>query len=154
EKLRQEKRLASLNIEWIKTELGNFATIDSHVGMVCIDNVGLLLNELDYYDKRSALIEIRRQLMQQTIHGIFIVEEGDPSTLKVPSAEEFSTDVLIRLAFVDSGGPFKARTIEIQKARHQYYYRGAHHFSIAGKDVNRNLYLGARGEQGPGLHIY
>jgi len=41
-----------------------------------------------------------------------------------------------------------------RQARHQYYYRGAHHFSIAGRGITRDVYLGARNERGPGIHIY
>ncbi|MCB9919918.1 MAG: DUF2075 domain-containing protein [Planctomycetes bacterium] len=140
-----------IDIEWIQAEIGNYGRVED-VGMVCIDNVGLLLNDLEYFEKRAALLEARKLLMHNRIHGIFIQEESD-GAMRFPSAEELSTDVLIRLGFEDSAR-FKSRSIEILKARHQYYYRGRHHFSIAGKGVNRSLYLGARSERGPGTHIY
>ena len=146
-------RGALVDVAWIMAEIGNYR-LAGPVGMVCIDNVGLLLTDLEYFEKRSALLETRRALMAQHIHGIFVQEENDPRDLKTPSAEEFSTDVLIRLAFQDEHQAFKARTVEIVKARHQYYYRGTHHFSIAGRGMNRDIYLGARNERGPGLHIY
>jgi hypothetical protein len=122
--------------------------------MVCIDNVGLLLTDLDYFGKRARLLATRRALMSKQIHGMFVQEETDHRDLRLPSAEEFSTDVLIRLSFQEQSPGFKARVLEIQKARHQYYYRGAHHFSIAGRDVKRDVYLGARNERGPGIHVY
>lgn len=146
-----DNRGIKIDIEWIQAEIGNYGRADE-VGMVCIDNVGLLLNDLDYYDKRAALLEARNHLMRHRVHGIFVQEES-PQQARFPSAEELSTDVLINLSFYDSA-LFKSRSIEILKARHQYYYRGKHHFSIAGKGVNRELYLGARSERGPGVHIY
>lgn len=142
-----------VDVDWIQAEIGNWR-LAAGVHMVAIDNVGLLLTDLDYFSKRTALLETRRTLMQNRIHGIFVHEESDPRDLRIPSAEEFSTDLLIRLAFVDQHEAFKARTIEIQKARHQYYYRGQHHFSIAGRGITRDVYLGARNERGPGIHIY
>jgi KaiC/GvpD/RAD55 family RecA-like ATPase len=151
--LTNEARGANIDIDWIHAEIENYRRAD-RVGMVCIDNVSLLLNDLDYFAKRSALLDTRRTILQNRVHGIFVQEEAHPKDLRFPSAEEFSTDLLIRLSFSEPGGAFKARTIEIQKARHQYYYRGPHHFSIAGRDLNRDLYLGARSERGPGVHIY
>lgn len=141
-----------IDIGWIQAEIGNYERVDP-VAMVCIDNVGLLLTGLDYLQKRAALLQTRHELMRHRIHGIFIQEESPPVDGRFPSAEELSTDVLIRLSFEEANG-FKARQIEILKARHQYYYRGSHHFSIAGRGVVRDLYLGARGERGPGTHIY
>lgn len=144
---------AVVDVAWIQTEIGNYK-LAGPVHMVCIDNVGLLLTDLDYFGKRTALLETRRVLMSNRIHGIFVQEEADPHSLRMPSAEEFSTDLLMRLSFIEQMDSFKARTLEIQKARHQYHYRGAHHFSIAGRGQNRNVYLGARSERGPGTHIY
>ncbi len=141
-----------IDIGWIEAEIGNYGRVRP-VGMVCIDNVGLLLTGMDYIQKRSALLHTRRELMRNHIHGIFIQEEGGRSNASIPSAEELSTDLLIHLSFRE-GLDFKARLFEIRKARHQYYYRGAHNFSIAGKGVQRDLYLGARSERGPGTHIY
>lgn len=142
-----------VDVAWILAEIGNYRLAGT-VKMACIDNVGLLLNDLDYFGKRTALIETRRRLAGSQIHGIFVQEETDARALKTPTAEEFSTDVLLRLDFAEEGLGFKARTIEIQKARHQYYYRGKHQYSIAGRDVQRDVYLGARNERGPGVHIY
>lgn len=140
-----------IDVEWIQAEIGNYGRVED-VGMACIDNVGLLLNDLEYFEKRAALLAARKLLTHHGIHGIFIQEESDLPA-KFPSAEELSTDVLIRLGF-EQNARFKSRSIEILKARHQYYYRGRHHFSIAGRGVNRSLYLGARSERGPGTHIY
>lgn len=142
----------AVGVEWIMTEIGNYR-LAGRVTMACIDNVGLLLTDLDYFAKRHKLLATRRALMASRIHGIFVQEESDPRDLRTPSAEEFSTDLLIRLAFQSERGGFKARTIEVDKARHQYYYRGIHHFSIAGRGSGQR-FLGARSERGPGLHIY
>ncbi len=141
------------DIEWIQAEIGNLARIENIV-MVCLDNIGLLLSELDYMEKRAALLRTRRELMKNKIHGIFILEETKGMGTKVPSPEEFSTDLLLRLSFMDFGTNFKARMIEIEKARHQYYYRGLHHFSIVGKGAKGGQFLGARSEKEPGVHIY
>ncbi len=151
--LQKGARGTSVDVEWILAEIGNYK-MAGHVHMACVDNVGLLLTDLDYFDKRTALLETRRALLQDRIHGVFVMEDAGPRDLKVPSAEEFSTDLLIHLSFHEEPGAFKVRAIEILKARHQYYYRGAHHFSIAGKGITRDVYLGARNERGPGMHIY
>lgn len=147
-----ERSSFRVDVDWILAEIGNYH-LGGTVGMVCIDNVGLLLTDLDYFGKRSKLLATRRALMSKQIHGIFVQEETDARDLRLPSAEEFSTDVLIRLSF-EADGNFKARVMEILKARHQYYYRGTHHFSIAGRGVLRDIYLGARNERGPGIHVY
>lgn len=151
--LQHGARGTSVDVEWILAEIGNYKLAGS-VQMACIDNVGLLLTDLDYFDKRTALLETRRALLQDKIHGVFVMEDAGPRDLKVPSAEEFSTDLLIQLSFQEEQGHFKVRALEISKARHQYYYRGTHHFSIAGKGITRDVYLGARNERGPGIHIY
>ncbi len=142
-----------IDADWILAEIGNYR-LAGRVKMACIDNVGLLLNDLDYFGKRTALIATRRKLMGTGIHGIFVQEDAERGSLKMPTAEEFSTDLLLRLDFLEEDNGFKARSIEILKARHQYYYRGKHHYSIAGRDVRRDIYLGARNERGPGVHIY
>ena len=151
--LQKSARGTSIDIEWILAEIENHRLVDP-VRMVVIDNVGLLLTDLEYFEKRTALIEVRRRLLDSGIHGIFVMEEAHPRDLRLPSAEEFSTDLMIHLSFREEATEFKARAIEISKARHQYYYRGVHHFSIAGRGITRDVYLGARNERGPGIHIY
>ncbi|MGA1606025.1 MAG: RAD55 family ATPase [Planctomycetota bacterium] len=144
---------SSVDIDWILAEIGNHERAGP-VAIACVDNIGLLLTDLDYFGKRRALLATRRQLMSAGVHGIFVQETTDTRDLKLPSAEEFSTDLLLELGYHAENTMFKARTLEILKARHQYYYRGAHHFSIAGRGVLRDIYLGARNERGPGIHIY
>jgi KaiC/GvpD/RAD55 family RecA-like ATPase len=146
-------RGTTIDIEWILAEIENHRLVDP-VRMVVIDNVGLLLTDLEYFEKRAALLEVRRRLLESGIHGIFVMEEAHPRDLRLPSAEEFSTDLMIHLSFREEATDFKARALEISKARHQYYYRGVHHFSIAGRGITRDVYLGARNERGPGIHIY
>lgn len=146
-------RGTTVDIEWILAEIENHR-LASPVRMVVIDNVGLLLTDLEYFEKRAALLETRRRLLEHGIHGIFVMEEAHPRDLRLPSAEEFSTDLMLHLSFREEATDFKARAIEISKARHQYYYRGVHHFSIAGRGITRDVYLGARNERGPGIHIY
>jgi len=146
-------RGTTVDIEWILAEIKNH-TVAGPVPLVVIDNVGLLLTDLEYFEKRSALLETRRQLLDSKIHGVFVMEDASPRDLRLPSAEEFSTDLMILLSFREEATDFKARALEILKARHQYYYRGVHHFSIAGRSVTRDIYLGARNERGPGIHIY
>lgn len=144
---------SSVDIDWILAEVANHR-LAGPVPMACVDNVGLLLTDLDWFGKRRALLATRRQLQSSGVHGVFVQETADARDLRLPSAEEFSTDLLIELGYQTESQSFKARTIEIQKARHQYYYRGVHHFSIAGRGVLRDAYLGARNERGPGIHIY
>ncbi|MCA8943193.1 MAG: DUF2075 domain-containing protein, partial [Planctomycetes bacterium] len=108
---------SAVDVEWILAEIGNYRLAGS-VHMACIDNISLLMTDLDYYAKRAALLATRRQLMAQRIHGIFVQEVTERRDLRGPSAEEFSTDCLIELAFQDEAGSFKARTLEIAKARH------------------------------------
>ena len=146
-------RGTTVDIEWILAEIENHRRA-APVRMVVIDNVGLLLTDLEYFEKRTALLETRRRLLECGIHGIFVMEEAHPRDLRLPSAEEFSTDLMLHLSFREEATDFKARAIEISKARHQYYYRGVHHFSIAGRGITRDVYLGARNERGPGIHIY
>jgi KaiC/GvpD/RAD55 family RecA-like ATPase len=150
---KQSARGTTVDIEWMLAEIQN-THLASPVAMVCIDNVGLLLTDLEYFEKRAALLEVRRQLLENRIHGIFVMEEASPRDLRLPSAEEFSTDLMLHLSFRDETADFKIRALEILKARHQYYYRGVHHFSIAGRGITRDVYLGARNERGPGIHVY
>ncbi len=150
---RQSARGTTVDIEWILAEIRNHQ-LAGPVAMVCVDNVGLLLTDLEYFEKRAALLEVRRQLLDSKIHGIFVMEEANPRDLRLPSAEEFSTDLMLHLSFREEATDFKVRVLEIQKARHQYYYRGVHHFSIAGRGITRDIYLGARNERGPGIHVY
>ncbi len=142
-----------IDVDWILAEIDNYH-LGGKVAMVCIDNVGLLLTDLDYFSKRAKLLQTRRDLMSKQIHGLFVQEESDPQSLRLPSAEEFSTDVLIHLSFREDRSGFHTRNLEVVKARHQYYYRGPHQFSVAGRDLRRDVYLGARNERGPGLHVY
>ncbi|MEO0479466.1 MAG: ATPase domain-containing protein [Planctomycetota bacterium] len=151
--LGEDKNPGSIGIDWILAEIGNHQMTRS-VKVVCVDNLGLLLTELDFYGRRRALLALRRSLNKSGVHGLFVHEVADRRESQVPSAEEFSTDLYIQLGFATNQSLFKTRTIEIQKARHQYYYRGPHDFSIAGRGVKRDTYLGARNERGPGLHIY
>lgn len=146
-------RGTTVDIEWILAEIENHG-LAAPVRMVVIDNVGLLLTDLEYFEKRAALLETRRRLLENRIHGLFVMEEAHPRDLRLPSAEEFSTDLMVHLSFREEATDFKARALEISKARHQYYYRGVHHFSIAGRGITRDVYLGARNERGPGIHVY
>jgi len=146
-------RGTTVDIDWILAEIENHQLV-APVRMVVIDNVGLLLTDLEYFEKRTALLETRRRLLQSRIHGIFVMEEAHPRDLRLPSPEEFSTDLMLFLSFREEATDFKVRALEIGKARNQYYYRGVHHFSIAGRGQNRDVYLGARSERGPGIHVY
>lgn len=146
-------RGTTVDIEWILAEIENHQRV-APVRIVVIDNVGLLLTDLEYFEKRATLLEIRRRLLNDKVHGIFVMEEAHPRDLRLPSAEEFSTDLMLHLSLREETTDFKVRAIEISKARHQYYYRGVHHFSIAGRGIKRDVYLGARNERGPGIHIY
>jgi KaiC/GvpD/RAD55 family RecA-like ATPase len=150
---RKSERGTTVDIEWILAEIKNHQ-LAGPVAMVCVDNVGLLLTDLEYFEKRVALLEVRRQLLDNKIHGIFVMEDAHPRDLRLPSAEEFSTDLMLHLSFREEATDFKVRALEILKARHQYYYRGIHHFSIAGRGITRDIYLGARNERGPGIHVY
>jgi hypothetical protein len=98
---------ATVDVDWILAEIGNHR-LAGPVHMACIDNVSLLLTDLDYYGKRTALLRTRRELMTHGIHGIFVQELADARDMRMPSAEEFSTDCLIDLSFSDELGSFSA----------------------------------------------
>src|SRR5262249_11579283 len=64
----------------------------------------------------------------------------------------YAADVILQLGVHEFGDQFKERSIEIAKARHQFHYRGTHHFSIVGR--GEEGLRGARGQRPPGLHVY
>ena len=68
------------------------------------------------------------------------------------TAAEYAADVILQLGVHEFGDQFKERSIEITKARHQFHYRGTHHFSIVGRNEGR--LRGARGQRPPGIHVY
>ena len=111
-------RGTTVDIEWILAEIENHRHA-APVRMVVIDNVGLLLTDLEYFEKRAALPETRRRLLENRIHGIFVMEEAHPRDLRLPSAEEFSTDLMLHLSFREEATDFKERALDISKARHQ-----------------------------------
>lgn len=76
-------RGTTVDIEWILAEIENHL-LAAPVRMVVIDNVGLLLTDLEYLEKRAALLETRRRLLESGIHGIFVMEEAHPRDLRLP----------------------------------------------------------------------
>ena len=120
--------------------------------LVAIDNISLNAFD-DGPQARNALQSIRQQLAARRLHGIFVVETpGGTSDRAIFTAAEYAADVIIELGYHQVGDQFKERSIEIAKARHQFYYRGAHHFSIVGR--NEGELFGARGERPTGIHVY
>ncbi len=120
--------------------------------LVAIDNISINAFD-DGIQARSALQSIRQQLADRRLHGIFVVETpGDGSSRAAFTAAEYAADVIIELGYHRVGDQFKERSIEIAKARHQFYYRGAHHFSIVGR--NEGVLFGGRGARPPGVHVY
>ncbi len=120
--------------------------------LVAIDNISLNAFD-DGPQARGALQSIRQQLAARHLHGIFVVETpGGTSDRAIFTAAEYAADVIIELGYHQVGDQFKERSIEIAKARHQFYYRGAHHFSIVGR--NEGVLFGGRGERPTGIHVY
>jgi hypothetical protein len=102
---------------------------------------------------RTALHAIRQNLAARRLHGIFVVETpGGASERAAFTAAEYAADVIIQLGYHEVADQFKERSLEIAKARHQFYFRGTHHFSIVGR--NEGVLRGGRGERPPGLHVY
>ncbi len=56
----------------------------------------------------------------------------DESSRASTSAETYAADAVIRLGLTVLDGTFSERSLEIIKARDQFYRRGRHHFSIRG----------------------
>ncbi len=120
--------------------------------LVTIDNISLSAFD-DGDDVRHALQKIRARLVERRMHGIFLVETpGADSDRGTFSAAEYAADVILQLGYHEFGDQFKERSLEIAKARHQFYFRGTHHFSIAGKSGEQ--LRGARGQRSPGIHVY
>ncbi len=120
--------------------------------VVAIDNISLSAFD-DGQQARSALQAIRQQLADRQLHGIFVIETpGGSADRAAFTAAEYAADVIVQLGYHPVGDQFKERSIEITKARHQFYYRGTHHFSIVGR--NEGELRGARGARPTGIHVY
>ncbi|MFK7742774.1 MAG: ATPase domain-containing protein, partial [Planctomycetota bacterium] len=72
---KKSARGTTVDIEWILAEIENHQQV-APVRMVVIDNVGLLLTDLEYFEKRATLLETRRRLLDDKIHGLFVMEEA------------------------------------------------------------------------------
>jgi KaiC/GvpD/RAD55 family RecA-like ATPase len=120
--------------------------------LVAIDNISVSSLD-DGGSVRAALHQIRDHLAARNLHGVFVIETpGGSGDLATFTAAEYAADVIIQLGYHAFGDQFKERSIEITKARHQFYYRGTHHFSIVGRNEGR--LRGARGQRPPGIHVY
>jgi len=120
--------------------------------LVAIDNISVSSRD-DGGTVRSALHQIRDHLAARNLHGVFVIETpGGSGDLATFTAAEYAADVILQLGYHAFGDQFKERSIEITKARHQFYYRGTHHFSIVGRNEGR--LRGARGQRPPGIHVY
>ena len=60
--LQKNARGTTVDIDWILAEIENHQRA-APVSMVVIDNVGLLLTDLEYFEKRTTLLETRRRLL-------------------------------------------------------------------------------------------
>jgi KaiC/GvpD/RAD55 family RecA-like ATPase len=120
--------------------------------LVAIDNISIT-SFGDDAGVRTALHSIRQHLAARRLHGIFVVETpGGGSERAAFTAAEFAADVIVALGYHEVADQFKERSIEIAKARHQFYFRGTHHFSIVGR--NEGVLRGGRGQRPPGIHVY
>jgi len=120
--------------------------------LVAIDNISIT-SFGDDVNVRAALHSIRQHLALRRLHGIFVVETpGGSSDRAAFTAAEYAADVIIQLGYHEVADQFKERSIEIAKARHQFYFRGTHHFSIVGR--NEGVLRGGRGQRLPGVHVY
>ncbi len=120
--------------------------------LVTVDNISLSVFD-DGSGVRSSLRTLRDRLGERAMHGVFVVEAPpDEAHRAAFAAAEYAADVIIFLDYHALGEQFKERSIEIAKARHQFYYRGTHHFSIVGRSGTE--LRGARGQRRPGIHVY
>ena len=144
--------------ERLDSDIAALARVGSAIGtplaprLVAIDNISITAFE-DAAHARTALHSIRQQLAARRLHGIFVFETpGGSSDKDTFTAAEYAADVIIQLGYHELADQFKERQIEIAKARHQFYFRGTHHFSIVGR--NEGELRGGRGRRSPGLHVY
>jgi KaiC/GvpD/RAD55 family RecA-like ATPase len=120
--------------------------------LIAIDNISVNAFD-DGAQARAALHSIRRSLAQRGLHGIFVIETpGGDGHDAAFTAAEYAADVILQLGYHEVAAQFKERSIEIAKARHQFYFRGTHHFSIVGR--NEGELRGGRGRRPPGVHVY
>ena len=120
--------------------------------MVTIDNISLKTFDNGEI-ARSVIRTIRDRLALRQMHGVFVVETPGSSAERATfAAAEYAADIIVQLGYHEFGDQFKERSIEIAKARHQFYFRGTHHFSIVGK--SDDSLRGARGQRAPGIHVY
>lgn len=121
--------------------------------LVAIDNISVASLGDGGGNVRAALHQIRDHLAARNLHGVFVIETpGGAGDQAAFTAAEYAADVIVQLGYHAFGDQFKERSIEITKARHQFYYRGTHHFSIVGRNEGR--LRGARGQRPPGIHVY
>ncbi len=119
--------------------------------LIAIDNISITSFD-DDRNVRAALHSIRHNLAQRRLHGIFVIETPGGADRAAFTAAEYAADVIIQLGYHEVADQFKERSIEIAKARHQFYFRGTHHFSIVGR--NEGVLRGGRGQRPPGIHVY
>ena len=120
--------------------------------LVTIDNISLKTFDNGEV-ARSVIRTIRDRLARRQMHGIFVVETpGSGAEQATFAAAEYAADIILQLGYHEFGDQFKERSLEIAKARHQFYFRGTHHFSIVGK--SDDSLRGARGQRAPGIHVY
>jgi KaiC/GvpD/RAD55 family RecA-like ATPase len=150
---------SSTLFERLDRDVAEIARLTGPVGtplsprLVAIDNVSIAAFD-DGSGARAALHSIRQHLAERRLHGIFVFEtpggSGDHAAF---TAAEYAADVIVQLGYHQVADQFKERSIEIAKARHQFYFRGTHHFSIAGRNEGGEL-RGGRGQRPPGIHVY
>ncbi|MFO0981202.1 MAG: ATPase domain-containing protein [Planctomycetota bacterium] len=159
ENLGQERITPESLFEMIDGDIEHFGRQTLKLGtalkprLVCIDSVSLSMFDQQSGVRRSLRL-IREHLQQRRIHGVLVLESSEEDASRASyEAAEYAADVIIQLGYHRFGDHFKERSIEILKARHQFYYRGTHHFSIVGRSAENQL-RGARGQRAPGIHIY
>lgn len=103
---------------------------DKHLIIIdAVEGFETYVGKTDAFGERTSRRARIAQVMRLTkgkAHVVLVVEESRTNR-RLP--EEFVTDVVIRLSKTNIRG-YMRRTVEIEKARGQYYARGAHQYTI------------------------
>lgn len=145
----------SQRIRCLKPKDGNDEGTRDPMGniLVCVDNVRTIRNEAllaamsslagnptkertPDVDSVNFYKELHRACVEGHVHTFLVMEEDipegvDPARYEISNRPEvFAADIVIRLGIRTYSTEYRERFIQIVKAKHQFYFRGKHHFSI------------------------
>jgi KaiC/GvpD/RAD55 family RecA-like ATPase len=172
----QQGRVLQNIFDTISQRIGNLADSEKDpLGnvLVCLDNIRTIQNEAllaamsglvdnsprghqtDSQKNGNFYKELHQYCVKRKLHTFLVMEEDipegvDPERYEISYRPEvFAADIVIRLGIRTYSTEYRERFIQIVKAKHQFYYRGKHHFSIVSKDGG-----GRKKEERHGLVVY